>query len=467
VRVDNSRRLDFDEPPFTQISTVPSARRLNPIEKPTTFDFEGRSISAHPDESVAVALFAEGEGILSRSVKYHRPRSFFCLSGNCGACLLRIDGQPNQKACRTQVREGQRVERQNAFPSGSFDIFGATDVLFSRGMDPHTLLTGSRPLNALMKQVVRQFAGFGRLPDPRSESAPLPTTEVRRVDVVVIGGGPAGLACATTLARSGQKVLLVHQERHLGGSLLTDPDFGPETARSIAEDAQRAGVESATQSVALAYYPEDRISDGAPPGLLAVATPSGLWKLSARRYVYATGTYDRNAVFGNNDRPGIFAARAVGRLLVSHHVLVGQRPIVIGDGPYARALTDALSSAGAAANRIDGARCRPITAYGRDWVRGLEVEEDGVRKRLPTDAIAVAALPAPATELPREHGVTVEFRPEAGGFACRVDDVGRSPDSKGVFVCGDAAGFLGPLRAQEAGRRTGEAVAKDLQGEQP
>src|SRR5438874_1390651 len=104
-----------------------------------TFDFEGETIPAVAGEPVAVALFAARSRVLSRSIKFHRPRSFFCLAGHCGACLMRIDGDPNVKACRTPARGGLRVERQNAFPSGSFDVLAAADFFFPRGMDHHTL----------------------------------------------------------------------------------------------------------------------------------------------------------------------------------------------------------------------------------------------------------------------------------------------------------------------------------------
>src|SRR5581483_8067625 len=112
--------------------------------------------------------------------------------------------------------------------------------------------------------------------------------------------------------------------------------------------------EIATKAPALAFYPEDAPKKGAPPGLLAAWTPRGLWKLTAARTVYATGAYDQNALFRDNDRPGVLAARAVGRLLTRFGILPGERPVVVGNGPYAIALADALKSAGAEVTRVDG-----------------------------------------------------------------------------------------------------------------
>src|SRR5438270_390718 len=207
-----------------RLEEVPHGDRL-------TLRFEGDDVPACAGESVAVALFASGNRVLSRSIKYHRPRGFFCLAGHCGACLMRIDGKPNVRACKTPVKEGMRVERQNAFPSGAFDVLGAADFFFPKGMDHHTMMTSPRALNA-------------------------------------------------------------------------------------------------------------------------VHTPEGLLKVTAERYVYATGSYDQNAIFVDNDRPGVLPARAVGRLLVRFGVRPAERPVVVGDGPYARALAEALFRAGAVVTRV-------------------------------------------------------------------------------------------------------------------
>jgi sarcosine oxidase subunit alpha len=187
----------------------------------------------------------------------------------------------------------------------------------------------------------------------------------------------------------------------------------------------------------------------------------GLYKITAKRYVYATGAYDQNALFRDNDRPGVLAARAVGRLLVRYGILPAETPLVLGGGPYAQALAHALEEAGAQVTRVDGTQTQPVAAKGYGWVKGLEVREAGAKKTrtLACDLLAVAALPAPASELPREHGVAVELRPSRGGFACVVDDDGRSA-TKQVFCAGDVTGFMGPADAAAHGARVGEAAAR-------
>jgi sarcosine oxidase subunit alpha len=418
-----------------------------------TVTFEGDDVPACAGESVAVALFASGERVLSRSIKYHRPRGFFCLAGHCGACLMRIDGKPNVRACKTPVKEGMRIERQNAFPTGAFDVLGAADFFFPKGMDHHTMMTSPRALNAVLNKVVRQLGGLGKLPDA-SAAAELPKPRHKHVDVVVVGGGPAGLSCATECARGGKRTLLVDEQDRVGGSLLAHPQHGVRAANEALAAALKAGVEVLSSSTVLAWYPEDAATEGGEPGLLAVHTPDGLLKATASRYVYATGSYDQNAVFTDNDRPGVLPARAVGRLLVRFGVKPAERPVVVGDGPYARALAEALFRAGADVTRIDGRDEQIVAAHGHGWVRSVETSK---RKKIKCDLVAVAALPAPASELPRQHGVAVAFSDIKGGFHCRVDDDGRA-NAPHVFACGDVTGFGGIDDAVSAGARCGRAV---------
>jgi sarcosine oxidase subunit alpha len=425
-----------------------------------TLRFEGDDVAACAGESVAVALFASGQRVLSRSIKYHRPRGFFCLAGHCGACLMRIDGKPNVRACKTPAKDGLRVERQNVFPSGAFDVLGAADFFFAKGMDHHTMMTSPRALNAVLNKVVRQLGGLGKLPEPSATPVELPRPRTKHVDVVVVGGGPAGLGCATETARGGKKTLLIDEQDRVGGSLLAHPQHGVRAANEALAAALKAGVEVLSSSTVLAWYPEDVALGQKGPGLLAVHTPDGLLTVTAERYVYATGAYDQNAVFVDNDRPGVLPARAVGRLLVRFGVRPAQRPVVVGDGPYARALADALAKTGATVTRIDGRDEQIVAAHGHGWVRAVDTSK---RKKLKCDLVAVAALPAPASELPRQHGVAVAFEDAKGGFRCRVDDDGRS-DVAHVFACGDVTGFGGIDDAVSAGARCGRAVVASFSG---
>jgi sarcosine oxidase subunit alpha len=405
------------------------------------------AVRAFPDESIAAAAIASGTRVLARSLKYHRPRTFFCLEGHCSGCLVRLSGVPNLRACQATCAAGAEVEGQNAFPSAEVDLLGAVDFLFSRGMDHHTLMTGSSVLNRLANKVVRQLSGLGKLPDRPADG--LPEVAVRKVDVCVIGGGPAGLAAATATARAGRSTLLIDDQLRPGGSLRTDPRSGRRAAESGWAGATTSGVEVLARSTAIGYFPED---DG---GVLAVASPDRLYRVHAASWIWATGGYSVNLPFPDNDRPGVLAARAVGRLLVDHGILGGDKvclvevPEIAAD---ATALAAALYEAGAEVVRI--ALPNATGTRGRSWVSAL----DTINGKVDCDLVAVAGIPAPASEGPRQQGCRVVLDPGAGGFRVIIDEHGRT-STPGVWACGDVTGYLGPTAAAEHGARVGMNVA--------
>jgi len=429
-------------------------------------DFEGAPLRAFAGESVAVALYAAGVRTLGRSTKYHRPRGAFCFEGHCASCLMRIDGKPNVRACLAPVRAELRCERQNAFPSADVDMLEAADWLFPHGMDHHRLLTGNSAANRLFVKMVRQVGGSGTLPD--APAAALPPVRDAVVDVCVVGAGPAGLSAAEAIARDAPAahVLLIDDQQVPGGSWLAEAG-GVALASRAAARASGAGAVLMASAVAIGFFPEDQVpsaarAPGEPclPGTLAVATAAGLVRVAARRFLYATGGADQNLPFLDNDRPGVISARACGRLAFQHGVRPGEQVAVVGDAPFGDRLATALAAAGVAVERIDGAHA--VAAIGGAQLRALQVEDEaGARRRVDADVIATAVTPAPASELPRQHGARVAFTHDGGGFAVTTDGRFRTTVS-GVFACGDVTGFQGPDAAARAGAAAGREIAQTL-----
>lgn len=404
------------------------------------------SVRAYADESIAAAALASGTRVLSRSMKYHRPRTFFCFEGHCSGCLVRLEGVPNLRACQAPCVGGAEVSGQNAFPSAEIDLLGAVDFLFSRGMDHHTLMTGSSVLNKLANKVVRQLSGLGKLPDRAATELP----EVQRldVDVCVIGGGPAGLAAATTTAAAGRSTVIVDDQLRPGGSLRADPRTGRTAAEARWSAAVSSGVLALARSTAIGFFPED---DG---GVLAVSAPDRLYRIYAKQWIWATGGYVVNLPFPDNDRPGVIAARAVGRLLVDHGILAGDRVCIVEVPEVATdvgALAAALTSAGAEVTRVPLADVEGTR--GRMWTSSLRTRT----RKIDCDVVAVAATPAPASEGPRQHGCQVVLDPAAGGFRVVVDAQGRTTTPQ-VWACGDVTGYVGPEAAAVDGARIGANV---------
>jgi sarcosine oxidase subunit alpha len=408
------------------------------------------SVRAFEHESIAAAALASGTRVLSRSLKYHRPRTFFCLEGHCSGCLVRLGGVPNLRACQSPCTAGAEVAGQNAFPSAEVDLLGAVDFLFSRGLDHHTLMTGSSVLNKLANKVVRQLSGLGKL--PASAATQLPEVANKRVDVCVIGGGPAGLSAAIATASRGLSTVLVDDQLQPGGSLRADPRNGRERAEQLVHAALEQRVDVLARSTAIGFFPED---DG---GVLAVAGPTQLSRIHARAWIWATGGYVVNLPFAENDRPGVIAARAVGRLLVDHGILAGDK-ICIVEVPEvstdAEALAGALTMAGADVTRVRLGDT--LGARGRSWVSGVDTSNG----RVDCDLVAVAAIPSPASEGPRQQGCKVVLDPPAGGFRVIVDDAGRTTAAN-VWACGDVTGYVGPSDSGHNGARVGANVAASL-----
>jgi sarcosine oxidase subunit alpha len=435
-----------------------------PRGAPCMVELDGDAVRAFEGEPLAVALFAAGIRTLGRSTKYHRPRGAFCFEGHCASCLLRVDGRPNIRACLVPARPGLACQRQNAFPSAEMDLLEAADWLFPHGMDHHTMLTANRAANRLLVKLVRQVGGSGHLPD--APAAEIPPVRRERADLCVVGAGPAGLTAAATAARllPGRRVILADEQDLPGGSWHARPGGSDHAARASA-DAEGAGVHLERRATAIGFFPED-VEVEAPgnevPGILALATPRGLVRVTARRFLYATGGYDQNVPFLDNDRPGVISARACARLAFRHGVRAGERVAVVGDAGLAGELVAALGAAGVDSEAIDSARDRPLAALGGGALRGLRVTDlTGRHRDVEADVIAVAAPPAPASELARQHGARVVFDDARGGFAVVVDG-GFRTDAPGVFACGDVTGFMGPSAAAAAGEAAGRKIAHTL-----
>jgi sarcosine oxidase subunit alpha len=448
------------------------------------FQFEGRTFQGHAGEPLAVALLAGGVKVFGRSIKYHRPRGPFCLDGHCTGCLVRVDGEPNVRACRTLCRAGAVVERQLGWPHSGRDLFRLVDWVFPDHLDHHGLLTSSGLLNRLGMRFVRRLGGFGHPPT----GAPRPLSPKRReaLEVLVIGAGLAGLHAALEVAEAGLPVRVLEAEEVPGGRLrdaacrltrdgLAEPGW---TARAelLARLARHEGARLETGCMALAMFSE-------PDGLRVLATsPSETLALEPRRVVVATGAYAPLALFENNDLPGVLTPRALDRLVCGHGVLPAEPVVVAGEAPETLALADELCArgvrlAGLITDRPEAelpARLRApglvrvpgqriLRARGARWLERIELAPPGrVEPALVLECglLAAEAPAAPAYELAHHAGCRVLFH-SRGGHQVHTDAHGQTSHGQ-IFAAGHCAGAQGADEARLQGQRAGLACALSL-----
>ncbi len=429
--------------------TAPGGREVR-------IEFEGERISAREGEPLAAALLASGVEVFSRAVKYHRARGPYCLSGRCSQCLVRVDGEPNVTACTTPVRDGMRVERQNAFPSVNHDIFQTIDWMYPRGLDHHKMFAGVPVVEHVVAKVAREMAGLGTLPE--GAKAPGASFAAHDTGVLVVGAGAAGLAAARAAAAAGATVTLVDEQPAPGGRLRSGLAFADAPAADWvdeqAEALREAGVH-AVQGFAFGLYNEN--------GTLVPVRTRGkrLLLVKPRAVVIAAGAAEPLPPFGNNDLPGVYAGRALARMITVNGVLPGKSAVVAGDGPEAAALAAVLRKAGceviAEVGLGKGSRGHLVRARGRASVAGAVIADaTGKERKVRCDLIAIADYTSALIDLARHAGAHVAFRD--GHFGVTVD-VNGDTGVPGVFACGEVTGPCSVNDAAQQGERAGRAAA--------
>ncbi len=275
-------------------------------DRPVGFTFEGKAYEGYEGDTIASALAANGRWVLSRSFKYHRPRGVLTMAGQDGNTLVQLPGAPNVLADRQRIAPGMAVAGQNYF--GTLDRDRASLLgLFARFMPVGFYYKAFyKPFNAFKfwEPVIRAMAGLGKVDlDARHGYY---DKAYGFCDVIVIGGGPAGMSAALQAAEAGAEVILVDENPVLGGSLAYARLDGEPGADLAGKVAAQPNITVHTDAVAQALFADNWIP---------VTKANRMYKIRAISVVAATGSMEQHAVFRNNDLPGIMMGSAAQRLI--------------------------------------------------------------------------------------------------------------------------------------------------------
>jgi len=436
------------------------------------FTFDGKPVAALDGDTIGSALYAAGQRTFSRSFKYHRRRGLMCCAGHCPNCLVAVDGAPGVRACTEPVREGMRVEHLNAKPGLELDAMAVTDVLGGPFTPPgfyYKTFIRPRRMWPVYEWVLRHAAGLGRLPERQAERTWRTEYRRRHADVLVVGGGHAGLSAAIAAAEFGADVVLADDGPEPGGRLLWEG--GHATARALAQRALAAGVELIGSASALGHF----------DGLVPVWQGNTLHQVRAKHHVYATGAIEQPLLFTGNDLPGVMLSGGARRLVALYGVKPGTRAVIASTSDRGVQAATALIDAGVEVLAVADLRTAPsplaarlkerdvevlhgwtvVASRGRQAVRGALLGRldagtaDSVGRQFECDLIVVSGGVAPATALIEQAGARTEYDPERGHFRLRM----LPP---GLWAAGEVAGEGDEQLVAYSGARAGLEAAHAL-----
>ncbi|MCG5077845.1 sarcosine oxidase subunit alpha family protein [Paraburkholderia tagetis] len=335
---------------------------------PLTFTFNGRAYQGYQGDTLASALLANDVHFVARSFKYHRPRGIVTADVAEPNAVVQLERGaytvPNARSTEIELYQGLVATSVNAEPSLEHDRM-AINQKFSRFLPAgfyYKTFMWPRKFWPKYEEKIREAAGLGKAPEVRDGDRY--DKCFAHCDVLVVGGGPTGLLAAHTAGRAGARVILVDDQRELGGSLLsckTEIDGRPAiqwVEKIEAELAAMPDVKILSRSTAFGYQDHNLVTvTQRLTEHLAVSTRKGtrelLWKIRAKRVILATGAHERPIVFGNNDLPGVMMASAVSTYIHRYGVLPGRKAVVFAnnDAGYRCALD--LKACGAEVTVVD------------------------------------------------------------------------------------------------------------------
>lgn len=448
------------------------------------FTFNGRRMLGHPGDTLASALLANGQSLVGRSFKYHRPRGIFTAGSEEPNALVELrrgaHQEPNTRATTVELFDGLEAFSQNHRGSLEHDLMAVNDLLapfLGAGFYYKTFMWPKAFWERLYEPAIRASAGLGRLsmlPDPDCYDKGF-----LHCDLLVIGAGPAGLAAARLAGRSGARVILADEDFLPGGRLNAETfeiDGEPGAAWAaavVAELATLPNVRVMRRTTIFGAYDHgiygalerrtDHLADaGGKPRQV-------LWRIYAKRAVLAAGATERSITFAMNDRPGIQLAGAMRAYLTRWGVAPGKEVAVFTNNDDGWRTAHDIAARGVHVTAVIDPRDRdaPVSVPGAAHLRGVAVATTSGRKairtitltngqRLDVDALAVSGGWNPNVQLSCHQRGRPIWREEIAAFV-----PGRELPA-GMAVAGAANGALSLGRALAEGHAVAASHLADL-----
>jgi heterotetrameric sarcosine oxidase alpha subunit len=457
------------------------------------FTFDDKFYTGHPGDTLASALLADGVRMVGRSFKYHRPRGIFTAGPEEPNALVRVGAgaraEPNTRATMVELYDGLVARSQNCWPALGFDLGAINDLLGPLFPAGFTYKTFMAPAAAwpVYERLIRRAAGMGTHV-PHAD----PDRYDRRFahcDVLVVGGGAAGLAAATAAGRAGADVILVDERDALGGHLRGERTGSELLQPYIRELAGLPNVRLLPRTTAFGVYDHgtvalaERVTDHLGPSAPVSLPRQRLWMVRTQQIVIATGAIERPLVFAGNDRPGIMLAAAARAYVNRFAVAPGRRAVVFTNNSDAYRTALDLAGAGIEVVAVIDARPAPagtlvvtadargiavraghavITTKGGRALRAIAVapidaagRPAGAAARIDCDLLAVSGGLTPSVHLHSHTGGKLAWDDTIAAF---VPGAAR-PRTR---VCGAARGVFALADCFTDGARAGAAAAEAL-----
>ena len=337
---------------------------------------------------------------------------------------------------------------------------------------------------------------------------------MKTFDLVVIGGGPAGIAAAATAAKHGLSVALIDERPTLGGQIYkrVGPGFKVKSAKEVGKDyflGEELIAELDNSNVKL--FLETLVATIEESSVVIARNGQHAEKLTYKKLLISPGAYDRPVAFPGWTLPGVITAGAAQSLVKTQRVLPGSRIFFAGSGPLALAFPAQLSGYGANIVGIIEAAPRPgifkalrillavignldlmrdaakyqfhlisnripmtyrriiVSANGKDRVESVtpaKVDKNwrvipGTEKTVEVDALCVGYGFFPSVELFRLLGCELAYEESRGGAVVKLDNWGATSVAN-VFGAGDGTGISGSYVAIARGRLAALKIAAEL-----